>query len=147
MGRKKIDETYKRKSVGFSLREDEKKDIETLAKSLGMKPSEVIRYLVQEAKKNQSWRNVVRNLYEIERRQKAIELYEKTHPAECTEYKTTVRTYTVYGTVGRHPAVDQHRDDTIVNEEVSNEYIDAAIADLYGEATEEQKRYLETHER
>lgn len=126
MGRKKLDPNEKRKIRGFSLREEELNDLKMIAENLGINQSEVIRYFIQEAKKNQTWRNILRNLYEVDRKNKALEAYNKKHPWEDTNYETKTTSFTTY------QATEASKQDRIkVNEQEYYNWEQAKLKSVY----------------
>lgn len=138
MGRKRIPEEEKRKIVSISMKPETKKLLDYLSKNLDMDSSKVIKYLLEQAGKDQVLRNIVKN------RQVADLRAKNEIPAESTTgtgYITIRRKDGSLFTYYKDPniTVDQKREH-YNTKEISDKEIDKALAELY-ELDEERRKY------
>ena len=95
MGRKSIPNERKNKAIGISFSPEDRELLKNLEKSLGIDKSKIIRYLLRCASTegNQSLRNLIVNLYQMER------MTNNNHLAPLGEeaYRTKVKFFTTIG--------------------------------------------------
>lgn len=127
-----------RKIKTISFYQDDLEDLKNLSKNMKMSESAVIRYLIKEAKKNQTLQNLVIKAEMDD----AVEKFIKKRTAGSVPIRFT----TFVGTkkAASEDTADQHKnykpDPDSYQEPVSNEEVTECLADLYGVSIEEEKR-------
>lgn len=125
MGRKKIPIEEKRKIVSISMKPETRKILDQLSENLDMDASKVIKYLLEQAGKDQVLRNIIKNNEVADLRAKNQKPWKRTTE---TGYHTIIRKDGTLYTYYECPniTVDQHNNDNIQNkkEEIPNEAIE-----------------------
>lgn len=127
-----------RKLKTISFYQEDAEDLKSLSKMMKMSESAVIRYLIQEAKKNETLRNLIIKAETDE----AIEKFIKKRTAGSVPIR--FNTYVGTKKAASEDTADHQKnykpDTKDYQEPVSNEEIDEMLADLYGITVEEEKR-------